>query len=661
VDALRAASVQLFVERASAASGGYELSDADAPAIAEICRKLDGIPLAIELAAGRTATIGLGDLNASLGDSLQVLAQGRRTALPRHQTLHATLDWSYQLLTPPEKTAFRRLAVFQGNIPVAAARAVVMEADLPPEEIDELVRSLAAKSLVLPEFENQGVRYRLLSTTRAFSLEKLREAGEEADACRRHGTWMRTLFERAQEEWHTSPSVSWLSKYRNHLPNLRAALEWMFGPGANPEGCVELTIAAIPLWFELSAVDECLMWVERALAIIEKSPLSLPKQQMQLYAALGWPSRAVSGLPCGAQAWEKSRALAMQLGDRDFQLRALWAIWVAKTNAAQPREALDAAGLFCRGELEAGEPPEHRIGSRLRARCLHLLGRPVEAKVEVEKMLATYVAPTWRSHISRFQYEQKLTARITLGRALWVLGFPDRAMREMQEIVAEALSLGHILTLTHVLSDGACPIALLAGDIEASERFAAMLDAYTRANALDVWHAYAECFHGQNLIARGDTRSGIRRLNGALRRLEGHGFLLYSTAFLCALGEGFVATGQYAEGLASIDEAFSQCLRTGEAWCRPELLRVRGRLLAENGAMEGASKCYRQSLEEARAQGALSWMLRTATDLARLVGTQGDRAQASDMLAPVYAHFTEGFASRDIVAAAQLLQELGPR
>jgi predicted ATPase/DNA-binding winged helix-turn-helix (wHTH) protein len=659
-DALLAASVQLFVERASATLGGYELTDEDAPAIVAICRKLDGIALAIELAAGRMATVGFRDLDSSLGDSLQVLAHGRRTALPRHQTLRATLDWSYQLLAPSEQAVFRRLAVFHGNISTAAARAVAAGADLPTGEIDELLRGLGAKSLVVPELESQGVHYRLLATTRAFALEKLREAGEEADASRRHAAWMRALFEQVQEEWHTSPSAAWLSKYRNHLPNLRAALEWAFGSGEAAEDYVALAIAAVPLWFELSAVDECLTWVERALAIAEESPQPSPRQRMELYAALGWPSmRAVSGQPRGVQAWEKCRALAREIGDRDFQLRSLWAIWVAKTNAGRPGEALETADLFCREEIEAGEPPEHRFGSRLRARSLHLMGRQIEAKAEVEKMLASYVAPTSRSHIARFQYEQSLTARITLGRTLWVLGFPDRAMREMQAIVEEALSLGHILTLTHALSDGACPIALLTGDIDASERFTAMLDAYTRANALDVWHAYAECYHGQQQIARGDARNGVRRLNQALRQLEARGFF-YHTVLLCALGEGFAQTGQFIEGLATIDEALSHCLQTGEAWCRPELLRVRGRLLAGNGELDDASACYRQSLDEAQAQDALCWMLRSATDLARLADARGDRAEARNLLAPIHARFTEGFTSGDFVAATRLLRELDP-
>ena len=232
-------------------------------------------------------------------------------------------------------------------------------------------------------------------------------------------------------------------------------------------------------------------------------------------------------------------------------------------------------------------------------------------------------------------------------------------MREMQAIVEEALSLGHILTLTHALSDGACPIALLTGDIDASERFTAMLDAYTRANALDVWHAYAECYHGQQQIARGDARNGVRRLNQALRQLEARGFF-YHTVLLCALGEGFAQTGQFIEGLATIDEALSHCLQTGEAWCRPELLRVRGRLLAGNGELDDASACYRQSLDEAQAQDALCWMLRSATDLARLADARGDRAEARNLLAPIHARFTEGFTSGDFVAATRLLRELDP-
>jgi predicted ATPase/DNA-binding winged helix-turn-helix (wHTH) protein len=658
LEALRFAAVELFVERASACLGGYELTEDDAPVVVEICRKLDGIALAIELAAGRVDMMGISGLAASLGDSLKILTQGRRTALPRHQTLRATLDWSYQLLPAPERAIFRRLAVFNGSFTLEAARVVAAGEDLPCADIDECVRNLVAKSLAIADLQAAAVRYRMLETTRAFGLERLGETGERNGAAQRHACYFQMVFEHARAEWETRPTDAWLAEYTGHVLNLRAALEWAFGSAGDSSIGLALTVAAVPLWFELSRVDECLEWVQRALAVVEIQPSSYRRQQMELHAALGFPSmRAISGLPSGPEAWSTTLAIAEELGDIDYQLRALWALWIARMNGGEPRLALEFADRFCR--LEAvNEIAEQRIGRRLRARSLHMLGRLGTALTELTAMLDGYVPPPLRSHVARFQYDQLVLARVTRSRILWVQGHPDQALREMEENIAHALALGHVLSLTHALADGACPVALLIGDLGAAERFIALLEENTRARALDVWHSYAECYRGELLIRRGEGAAGIALLRRAIGTLQQAGFVLYRTSFLCSLAQGLACTQGAAEALAVIGDALDQCVRTGEAWCEPELLRVRGRFLLQQGDEPSAEICFRRSLQQAEQQGALSWELRTALDLARLLRSQGWADQAVGELAPVHARFTEGFGTPDVAAGSVLLAEL---
>jgi predicted ATPase len=199
--------------------------------IAAICRRLDGIPLAIELAAARASALGIEALAARLGDRFRLLIGGRRTALPRHQALRATLDWSYELLAEPERVLLRRLAIFAGPFSLEAAAAVAASPELSVPDVIEGLLGLVAKSLVVAEGEGAVARYRLLDTTRAYALEKLEKCGECERLSHHYAEYYRHLFERAEVEWETRPTVEWLDDYGWCVDTLRAALDWAFSPG----------------------------------------------------------------------------------------------------------------------------------------------------------------------------------------------------------------------------------------------------------------------------------------------------------------------------------------------------------------------------------------------------------------------------------------------
>ena len=197
-EALTYPGIQLFVDRAAAGLHGYALTDADAPVVAEICQRLDGIALAIEFAAGRVAAFGVREVAKRLDDRFRLLTSGRRTALARHQTLSATLDWSFDLLPTLEQALLCRLSVFAGEFSLDAAVAVAGHAD-PLFAVDH-VADLVAKSLVVADTSGSSVRYRLLDTTRLYGLEKLRGSGELPDTARRHAEYLRRLFAEAEAE-----------------------------------------------------------------------------------------------------------------------------------------------------------------------------------------------------------------------------------------------------------------------------------------------------------------------------------------------------------------------------------------------------------------------------------------------------------------------------
>ena len=658
-EAMGFSAVRLFVQRAAAALGGFEPSVEMVGLVVEICRRLDGIALALELAAGRLATIGLADLASSLDDCFHVLTQGRRTALPRHQTLRATLDWSYQLLSQAEQAVFRRLGVFSGAFPLSAARAVASCQQLPGKVVEEAIASLVAKSLLTAEVDAGTIRFRLLDTTRAYSREKMTESGEKDRLQRHHAHYCRDLFRQAEAEWETRPTGEWMAAYVPHLGDLRAALDWA-ADGADPSLVVALTVAAVPLWIQLSLIDECLGWVQGALVRVEADPSADERVRMRLYAVRGWPRmRAPGGPMTGAAAWQAVLEIAERVGDLDYQARALWALWVDRSNHGEPREALTLAERYGEVAARSGVEADIAIGDRMRAHTLHLLGDQASSLRLVTGMLDRYVAPANRSHVVRFQYDQRITARVTLARVLWVLGRPEQALDEIRCNVAAAEALGHALTLAHVLSDAACPVALLAGDLDAAERYVLLLRAQTRIHALDVWHTYADCFEAELLIRRGQVQAGVRQLKDAIDTLRRSGFVLYLTAFLGSLARGLALADNVRDGLAALDEAFAQCRRTGEAWYLPELERLDGDLLRQQGDNEAAAAAFDRALGLARSQGAEAWELRAAVSLGRLRHDLGQGAAARNLLMPITARLADRQATDDFREASNLLAAIG--
>jgi len=262
-------AIRLFLERARAANPRFAPDRPLVELIAAICRRLDGIPLAIELAAARASALGVEGIAARLDDRFHLLTGGKRTALPRHQTLRATLDWSYELLTEPERVILRRLAVFAGPFSLEAATAVAADPETELASVVENLASLVMKSLVTTEGDGAVARYRLLDTTRAYASEKLDESGQRDSLGGRHAEYYRDVFERAETEVLARPASEWLADYAPEIDNLRSALDWAFSPhGGDVSVGIALTAAAVPLWVYLSLVDECRRRVERALTAL---------------------------------------------------------------------------------------------------------------------------------------------------------------------------------------------------------------------------------------------------------------------------------------------------------------------------------------------------------------------------------------------------------
>jgi predicted ATPase/DNA-binding winged helix-turn-helix (wHTH) protein len=662
-DPLRYGAVRLFVARARAAEPQFSADGHVATVIAAICRHLDGIPLAIELAAARTNALGVEELASRLDDRFRLLTGGRRSALPRHQTLRATLDWSYELLPEPERVVLRRLSIFAGEFTLEAASTVAAIDELAGSDIVDCAANLVAKSLVAADFGGATGWYRLLETTRAYAVEKLTQSGEFEQVARRHAEYCRDLFERAEAELETQPAPEWLAAYRRRIDDLRAALDWAFSPTGDMPVGVALTIAAAPLWIQLSLVQECRMRVERALGSLVPEAGRSACQEMKLYAALGASLLYSKGpMPETEVVWAKALEIAESLGDTHYQLRALYGLWACRLNSGEYGVTLTLARRFYSLAQDRGDPADLPIGDQMIGVSLHYCGDQTNARRHIERMLSGYVAPVQR--LVLFQFDQRVVARLGLVRILWLQGFPDQARRAAQSTVDDARALNHAVSLCLALNKAACPVALFTGDLAAAESYVAMLLDSSAAHALPIWREEAHRFHATLLIRNGDFDTGLRLLRTSLAQSPELSYQPYFTWFLGELAEGLGRAGQIAEGLEAIDEALARSEHNEDRWCVAELLRIRGELLLLQGGSGTAAATehhYHQALGWARRQGALSWELRAATSLARLLCDQNRSSEAIALLAPIYGRFSEGFETADLKAAKALINSLPVR
>ncbi|MBV9634219.1 MAG: winged helix-turn-helix domain-containing protein [Methylobacteriaceae bacterium] len=658
VEAFAFPAVQLFVERAAAGGEAYGLTDADAPIVAQICQRMDGIALAIELAAGRVDAFGVRGVAAQLDDRFHLLTSGRRTAFPRHQTLRAALDWSNDLLAEPERRIFRRLAIFAGRFTLEAGSTIAGGAEISEPDTAELVASLVSKSLVTADFGVATVYYRLLDTTRSYALTKLHDSGEWGHLARRHAEYFLATLSRAEVAWHQRPAAEWLGEHRHLIDNVRTALAWAFSADGEAALGVALTIAAVPLWFHMSLLGECSEWVERALGASAGD--SDRAREMQLRATQAWSLMLSRGPVERTQtAWMAALGLAEKLGDTDYQLRSLWGLWAVFLNHAQLREAMQIAKRFCRLAARSSDPSDAAVGDRLVGHIQHLMGKQNNARIRIERMLSTYAVPHTGAGIVRFIFDQQLIARCTLARIMWLQGLPDQATTTMESAIAEAKANNDMLTLGQALLHAACPISIFIGDLQGLQSLVATLADFSSRNAMGFWGAWSRCFEGVYLIKSGDLHGGLTRLDGGLGQLrEMHQAVSY-VVFLWEFAEALGDAGEVHRGLAGIDEALALCRRHKVNWCIPEMLRVKGDLLLKGGGAraEEAAELFRESLVWSHRQDSPSWGLRTSTSLFRLWRDQGRAEAARNLLQSAYDRFSEGFASRDLVVARDLLRE----
>lgn len=309
-------AVRLFIERASEAMPTFGLTEENAPAALRIVRRLDGIPLAIELAAARVRALSVEQVAARLDNRFRLLTRGSPTAQPRQQTLRAAIDWSYNLLSELEKTLLRRLSVFAGRWTLAAAEAVCSDEDaaapLPAEEILDLLTDLIEKSLVVTDGEVEGERgYRLLETIREYARERLDEAGETGRLCHRHVVWFLRQAQEAQEGLKGQAQSEWMARLDADSDNFRAAVEWALQSA--PESALQIVVGITRYWEYRGMLSEGLSWQQRALSSARETPPHLRASGLRCLGRFHW---LLGDNQTALEPLETSCTLSESCGDR---------------------------------------------------------------------------------------------------------------------------------------------------------------------------------------------------------------------------------------------------------------------------------------------------------------------------------------------------------
>ncbi|MBW7963178.1 winged helix-turn-helix domain-containing protein [Bradyrhizobium sp. BR 10261] len=653
-DVLAYPAAQLFVERIAQSSGPFQLSAEDAPLVADICRRLDGIALAIELAAGRVNAYGIAGTASLLDSRFSLQWRGRRTAIPRHQTLGAALDWSYDLLPASESAILRRLSVFAGPFTPEAAAAVASGDGLSAAATMEAIDNLVTKSLIAPSGA-RTLRYRLLDTTRSYALGKLNEAGEAKRIAQRHAKYFRDLFERAEAET-SAPLADWLGTYGAELDNLRAALDWAFSPEGDARLGIALTAVAVTLWIRLSLFAECRERARTALAALGDHDDE--RVRMQLLASLGWSLMYGEGRAREARPiLEATLELAEKLDDKDFRLRALWGLSIDQFNNGAFGKARALADRFAEAAAHSPDKTDLMLADRLTAVVLHYLGDQREARLRIDRVNSSLHVLAEKPKI--FPLDLRISTQYFRARILWLQGHADQALALAEQNIHEGRANGHALTFCSVLGQAACPIAFLAGDYEAAERYGTELLEHADRHAIRLWGLWARAFNALVAAKRTDVDAGLPLLRDEINRAGDARLLPRFLPLLGELAACFGQANQVHHGFDTIESALARCNDRQERWYLPELLRIKGELMRkESPQSDAADACFHEAMELTAQQGAHFWQLRCAISIAQLRIGRNQRAEARAVLEKACNAMAEGSAIADIRLARDLLAQL---
>jgi predicted ATPase/DNA-binding winged helix-turn-helix (wHTH) protein len=628
-------AVELLAERAAASLDTFRIDGGNVYLAAALCRRLDGVPLAIEFAASRIGLLGLQGVCVQLDDRLRLLGSGRRTALPRHRTLRALLDWSYHLLSQVQQQVMRRCGVFKAGFSLEAANAVIAGDGLPATVVRDCLLDLVAKSLVRVDLAVSPPSYSLLEITRAYALEQLGADPVQRQVFQRHASYMAMLVRQGASDWeHVSPQ-QWFHAFAAHIGNFRAALDWCFGAEGDPATGIELLATVLYPMTMLLGESEFRTRARQALDAIEAGIRADPIHEMRILSMFRYVSPSAWGK---GTAPPSMLAVAEQEDDPDAQLEALYHLQVFTFGGGDYHLA-DRYSRRSEAVASRCGAPEIMHARRLRALASHYHGEHGIAAEYASAILYQDDQPVplrlaaWLS--------RRLSMQILMSRIFWIQGQGGRAMKLAADYVRSAQDARFPAALSQALCLGAIPVALWQGDDNTLSSLLQLLDAHLDHCPQPYWRMWAD--HLQQLVAmRAAGQEQADLLSSPpdpklLDHLVTFGAWMHHEKALVRWRAGFVG------------------------WNGPEILRVEAELLLRRqgpDAHESAQVLLSEALALAERQQAPGWALRAANSLARLHLQRERTDRIADLLAPWRDRLGAMGGSKDAATTRLLLQHI---
>ncbi|MCV3206531.1 winged helix-turn-helix domain-containing protein [Mesorhizobium sp. YC-39] len=654
--ALRSSAVKLFMDRAASSGHWDNLSDADAPVVVDICRRLDGIALAIELVASRVGTYGILGVADLLKHPNALQLPGRRSSLPRHQTLHAMLDWSFNLLSPSERETLFTLSIFVGQFPLEAAYSVAGVAPHERQGFAAAISSLVDKSLITISSTSGPVYYRLLDTTRAYASGILEETDEVAAIASRHASHFCAFLKSfvADRQGFDGREAA---QYAPHLGNIRKALSWSFSDNGEPLVAHELAAYAAPLLLGLSQFDECQRWCRQALAGLTDREIGTLRELQLLHALSRSAIYAPTDFNEAKATFERGLQLSKDLHDerRHFDLLADFNVFLVRHGDF--KGAMATAKESAAVASSTGDAAQRVLSEWMLGASYHAAGDQAAA--------LKHCRSGFRLHATSGPLQLDLAcearARFGLTRSLWLQGFPDQALESAYLTMSHMAKYSHHASYCFALV-WTIPVLIWCGETDAAVEPIEVALAHSAKYSLASFHAIAKAQKAELVLTKGNDRHALEMLSDVhAAMLASQTYSIIASSTSCVFAKALANAGRSGEAVSIMEAALARAEQVDEQCWRPELLRTQGEvaLLAPEPNKIEAERFLVQSVECARSQGALAWALKAAIPLAHLWRATGRTAEAQSLLAGVYGQFTEGFQTQDLIASRALLCALG--
>lgn len=649
---LRFPALRLLALRA--AESGYLANEEDAPAMAEICRRLDGLPLAIELVAPRLAASGPAAVIEALASLLLVLKGNRGQGPQRQQSLPLTLQWSYSLLTAEERAVLRAVSVFAGSFNVGAAVRVATREGIAPVDIVDAMSGLRAKSMVSLQHRGGELSYRLLDSTRAFARELLDNAGEAAATCERHARLCLEQIKALSSAWNGRPAEDRHAAAAGVVDELRSAVDWSLARSGNPAVGIELVAAGLPLWHEFSPSEEVRQNCERALSEFERIGSSDFRLKLQLLAGLARVSTYLS--PDSDQAtalFRTAAAVARQIGDAAAECRILGALTTFELLPGRGGSVAETLDEMRGVASSTGDRTALWEEQQLRTQWEIRICEFGAALARAEALFAE-IQDDVEEKAPRFQIHQKMNIEVQLAALNWLKGRPGEAVRIARIAARDAELADHGMTLIHCLAQGIVWTLFQCGDYAGVRPYVDKLRSAIYRHGIAAWLPVADCYDA-TIAAMAGERPDPQKLRDVYLTLR-YGMVQFRhDARFAMCAEAMLANGQPADAARVVADIFQI---SADPWGKPEFLRIRAAAERAQGRDGTARTTLEEALRLARKIGCLPWELRAAHDLARLLCDRDELSAAKRLLGRVCERFGDGFETSDTAKARLLLAAL---